>query len=179
MHDGRLWLRRCLPLSWRGCISRNNVWLACARYCEESAACSAVLRLSSARNGFSYSKVEGQNTIYTVNASRTTEFKEGSRNLLEDVSITVFGKAGTRNDTLSTKACDFISSTGKISFALETFRSILKAAGTLHAECQCHSSGDVRRYVRSTFRRGAHGQARDISLARGGRPRRRRDLRLE
>src|ERR1700686_1801052 len=65
-------------------------------------------------NEFSFSKVEGQRTIYTVRASRTTEFKEGSRNLLEDVSITVYGKKGERNDTLRTRACDFVSSTGKI-----------------------------------------------------------------
>src|ERR1700720_603265 len=65
-------------------------------------------------NEFSFSKVEGQRTIYTVRASRTTEFKEGSRNLLEDVSITVYGKKGERNDTLRTRACDFISTTGKI-----------------------------------------------------------------
>ena len=79
-------------------------------------------------NEFSYSKVEGQRTLYTVKASRTTEFKEGSRNLLEDVSISVFGKRGERNDTLRTKACDFISSTGKISCAGEVQIS-LQAGG--------------------------------------------------
>jgi lipopolysaccharide export system protein LptA len=66
-------------------------------------------------NEFSYSKVEGQRTIYTIRASRTTEFKEGSRNLLEDVDIAVYGKKGERSDTLRTRACDFISNTGKIS----------------------------------------------------------------
>jgi LPS export ABC transporter protein LptC len=70
-------------------------------------------------NEFSFSKVEGQRTIYTVKASRTTEFKEGSRNLLEDVAIVVYGKKGERNDTLRTIACDFISNTGKISCAGE------------------------------------------------------------
>jgi len=68
---------------------------------------------------FSFSKVEGQRTIYTVRASRATEFKEGTRNLLEDVSITVYGQKGERNDTLRTRACDFISSTGKITCAGE------------------------------------------------------------
>jgi lipopolysaccharide export system protein LptA len=68
---------------------------------------------------FSFSKVEGQRTLYTVKASRATEFKEGARNLLEDVSITVYGKKGERNDMLRTHACDFISSTGKISCAGE------------------------------------------------------------
>src|ERR1019366_1010733 len=68
---------------------------------------------------FSYSKVEGQRTIYTIRASRTTEFKEGSRNLLEDVDIVVYGKKGERNDTLRTRACDFISNSGNISCAGE------------------------------------------------------------
>ena len=63
-----------------------------------------------------------------MKASRTTEFKEGSRNLLEDVAIAVYGKKGERNDTLRTKACDFISNTGKISCAGEV-QIILQAAG--------------------------------------------------
>jgi lipopolysaccharide export system protein LptA/lipopolysaccharide export system protein LptC len=79
-------------------------------------------------NEFSYSKVEGQRTIYTIRASRTTEFKEGSRNLLEDVAIAVYGKKGERNDTLRTQACDFISSTGKINCAGEV-QIILQAGG--------------------------------------------------
>jgi lipopolysaccharide export system protein LptA len=68
---------------------------------------------------FSYSKVEGQRTIYTIRALRATEFKEGSRNLLEDVSISVFGRSGERHDTLLTKACDYISSTGRVTCAGE------------------------------------------------------------
>lgn len=63
---------------------------------------------------FSYSKVEGQRTIYTIKASRATEFKEGNRSVLEDVDIVVYGKKGDRNDSLRTRACDFISDTGKI-----------------------------------------------------------------
>ena len=77
---------------------------------------------------FSYSKVEGQRTIYTVHASRTTEFKAGNRNLLEDVSISVFGKRGERNDNLRTRACDFISDTGKVS-CLGEVQISLQASG--------------------------------------------------
>ena len=83
-------------------------------------------------NGFSFSKVEGQRTIYTVRASRATQFKEGSRNLLEEVSITVFGKKGDRNDVLQTHACDFISDTGKINCAGEVQIS-LQARGAVPA----------------------------------------------
>src|SRR6266699_4580914 len=84
-------------------------------------------------NEFSFSKVEGQRTIYTVRASRAKEFKEGNRNLLEDVSITVYGKKGERNDTLRTRACDFISSTGKIGCAGEVRISLQAGSATANA----------------------------------------------
>jgi len=95
----------------------RNVWLA--RQAEKKAPPAVPPTVEQRSNEFSYSKVEGQRTIYTVRASRATEFKEGSLNLLEDVAIVVYGKKGERNDTLRTKACDFISNTGKISCAGE------------------------------------------------------------
>src|SRR5258706_6245181 len=90
----------------------RGVWVA--KQAEKKAPPAVPAAIEERSNEFSYSKVEGQRTIYTVRASHTTEFKEGSRNLLEDVSITVYGKKGERNDTQRTRACDFISSTGKI-----------------------------------------------------------------
>ncbi|MBI3670447.1 MAG: hypothetical protein HY237_11780 [Acidobacteria bacterium] len=63
---------------------------------------------------FSFSKVERERTLFTVRASRATEFKEGSRNLLEDVSITIYGRAGNRFDTIHTHACDYLRDTGRI-----------------------------------------------------------------
>ena len=95
----------------------RNVWLA--RQAAKKAPPAVPPTVEQRSNEFSYSKVDGQRTVYTVKASRTTEFKEGSRNLLEDVDISVYGKKGERNDTLRTKACDFISNTGKISCAGE------------------------------------------------------------
>jgi hypothetical protein len=59
--------------------------------------------------GFSFSKVEGDRTIYTVRAANATQFKDGNRNLLEDVWITSYGQQGDRNDTLRTKSCDYVS----------------------------------------------------------------------
>ena len=111
-----------------GGVSARNAWLA--QQAEKKAPPAVPATIEQRSNEFSYSKVEGQRTIYTVRASRTTEFKEGSRNLLEDVSITVYGKKGDRNDTLRTRACDFISDTGKISCAGEVQIS-LQAAGAL------------------------------------------------
>ncbi len=64
--------------------------------------------------GFSFSKVEQERTLFTVRASRATEFKEGNRNLLEDVWITIYGRTGQRFDNFHTQACDYLSATGRI-----------------------------------------------------------------
>ena len=51
----------------------RNVWLA--RQAEKKAPPAVPPTVEQRSNEFSYSKVEGQRTIYTVRASRTTEFK--------------------------------------------------------------------------------------------------------
>ena len=114
-----------LAVSVAGVYARN-AWLAFQA--EKKAPPAVPSTIEQQSNGFAFSKVEGQRTIYTVKASRATEFKEGSRNLLEDVVILVYGKKGDRNDKLLTRACDFISDTGKISCAGEVQIS-LRAAG--------------------------------------------------
>jgi lipopolysaccharide export system protein LptA len=105
----------------------RGVWLA--RQAEKKAPPPVPTTVEQRSAEFSFSKVEGQRTIYTVRASRATEFKEGSRNLLEDVSINVYGQKGERNDTLRTRACDFISSTGKIGCAGEVQISLQSGGG--------------------------------------------------
>ncbi len=111
-------------------VYARNIWVA--REAAKKAPPAVPPTVEQRSNEFTYSKVDGQRTIYTVKASRTTEFKEGSRNLLEDVAIVVYGKKGERNDTLLTKACDFISNTGKISCAGEV-QIRLQAAGGAQA----------------------------------------------
>ncbi len=63
---------------------------------------------------FSFSKVEDERTLFTVRASRATEFREGNRNVLEDVWITIYGRQGNRFDNIHTRACDYLSDTGRI-----------------------------------------------------------------
>ena len=58
-------------------------------------------------SGISFSKVEGTQTIYTVEASHSTNFKGEAASLLEDVKITVFGKDQNRNDVLHTQTCRY------------------------------------------------------------------------
>jgi len=61
-------------------------------------------------SGISFSKVEGNKTIYTVEASHSTDFKGNAASLLEDVKITVFGKEQNRNDVLHTRTCRYTKS---------------------------------------------------------------------
>src|SRR5215471_8019155 len=58
-------------------------------------------------SGISFSKLEGTQTIYTVEASHSTNFKGEAASLLEDVKITVFGKEQNRNDILHTRSCRY------------------------------------------------------------------------
>ena len=61
-------------------------------------------------SGISFSKVEGNKTIYTVEASHSTDFKGDAASLLEDVKITVFGKEQNRHDILHTRTCRYTKS---------------------------------------------------------------------
>ena len=68
---------------------------------------------------FSFSKVEGERTLFTVRASQTTEFKAGSRAVLEDVWITIYGRTGRRFDNIHTRACEYDPGSGRITCAGE------------------------------------------------------------
>lgn len=67
--------------------------------------------------GFTFSKLVGDRTEFTVRASRATEFAEGGRSLLEDVWITAYGGAGERYDNLHTRTCDYLTASESISCA--------------------------------------------------------------
>src|SRR5260370_18129301 len=67
--------------------------------------------------GFSFSKVVGDRTEFTVRASRATEFVEGGRSLLADVWITPYGGAGERFDNLHTGTCTYLNASESISCA--------------------------------------------------------------
>jgi len=64
--------------------------------------------------GLTLSKNEGDRTIFTVQASKSTDFKGKDISLLEDVKITVFGKMGDRHDVIHTRSCNYSKSDGGI-----------------------------------------------------------------
>jgi lipopolysaccharide export system protein LptA len=64
--------------------------------------------------GLTLSKHEGERTIFTLEASKSTDFKGKNISLLEDVKITVFGKLGDRHDVIHTRACNYSKDDGGI-----------------------------------------------------------------
>ncbi|HEX2715795.1 MAG TPA: LPS export ABC transporter periplasmic protein LptC, partial [Candidatus Acidoferrales bacterium] len=85
---------------------------------------------------FSFSKVEQDRTLFTVRASRATEFKEGNRSLLEDVWITIYGKTGQRFDNIHTQSCNYLSDTGRIFCAGEVQIDLESAEDASHRRGQ-------------------------------------------
>src|SRR6516165_11011962 len=65
-------------------------------------------------SALTFSKGEGSHTIFTVQASKSTDFKGEDASLLEDVKITVFGKNGDRNDVIHTQSCQYAKADGGV-----------------------------------------------------------------
>ncbi len=63
---------------------------------------------------FTYNGMEGDRTLFTIRASRATEFKAGSPALLEDVWISIYGRKGDRNDSIHTRECSYAQKTGGV-----------------------------------------------------------------
>ncbi len=65
-------------------------------------------------SGLTFSKVDGTRTIFTVQASKSTDFKGQDASLLEDVRITVFGQNGDRHDVIHTQSCQYAKADGGV-----------------------------------------------------------------
>ena len=58
-------------------------------------------------SGLTFSKDVGTQRLFTVEASKATNFENGAASLLEDVKITIFGKTGDRHDVIHTHSCEY------------------------------------------------------------------------
>lgn len=61
-----------------------------------------------------FSKVDANQTVFTVQASKSTDLRGQDISLLEEVKITVFGKSGDRNDVIHTQSCRYAKADGAI-----------------------------------------------------------------
>jgi lipopolysaccharide export system protein LptA len=67
-----------------------------------------------ASQGFTLSNTTGIGTLFTLRAKTATAYKEGDKNLLTEVWITVFGKKGDRNDNIRTASCDYLPASATV-----------------------------------------------------------------
>jgi LPS export ABC transporter protein LptC len=63
---------------------------------------------------FSYSDVEDGHTVFTVRASHATQFKNQDLAQLQDVSVTLYGRQGDRNDSIHTRECSYQPKAGTV-----------------------------------------------------------------
>jgi lipopolysaccharide export system protein LptA len=114
--------------------------------------------------GLTFSKVEGNRTIFTVQASKSTDFKGQNVSLLEDVKVTVFGKSGDRNDVIHTHSCNYSKGDGAIQCSGEVLMELQSAAAAERARQESSSAPSVVKVETSgvTFER-ATGRAQTVA----------------
>jgi lipopolysaccharide export system protein LptA len=80
-----------------------------------------------------FKKVEGDRTIFDLEASKSTDLRGQDISLLEDVKIKVYGKNGDRNDVIHTQSCRYaktdgsIQCDGKVQFELQSAEDAARA----------------------------------------------------
>jgi lipopolysaccharide export system protein LptA len=101
-------------------------------------------------SGLTFSKEVGTQKLFTVEASKATNFKNDAASLLEDVKITIFGKTGERHDVIHTHSCEYekdgqnIVCSGEVQLDLQSAEDAARAekkhdAATqkVHVETRC------------------------------------------
>lgn len=114
-------------------------------------------------SGLTFSKREGVNTIFTVQASKSTDFRGQDASLLEEVTVTVFGKSGDRNDVIHTKSCQYSKTDGAIQCNGDVLMELQSAADAKRAkEDPSAPSGLVRIETRGVTFERATGRAQTV-----------------
>ena len=84
--------------------------------------------------GITFKKFDEQNhVVFTVQASKSTDFKGEDATLLEVVQITIFGKAGDRNDVIHTKSCRYGKERGDVTCSGDVQLDLMSAADAKRA----------------------------------------------
>jgi len=99
---------------------------------------------------FSISKTDKDRTIYTVQASQATQFKDQDLSVLQDVVVTMYGQDGSRDDTIHTRECRYEPGSGKI-----------RCEGAVQIEIRSATKGDA-----SPSPRSLHVDTSDVTFDR-------------
>jgi lipopolysaccharide export system protein LptA len=106
-------------------------------------------------NGLTFSKVEGDRKVFTVEASKSTEYRDQDASLLEEVKITIFGPHSERHDTIRTRSCQYAKRNGSIVCSGSVQIDLQSAAA---AELAAHNSGN------KTVQPAAHVETRNVKF---------------
>ncbi len=79
------------------------------------------IEIQQTSEGFSLSKSEGGRTLFTIHASKATQFKEGGRAELHDVNIVVYGRQSDRFDQIYGKDFEYDQQAGTVVSKGEVF----------------------------------------------------------
>ncbi len=94
-----------------GVYSKRAIQAARARH-SAPASVPATVQQQSAE--FKFTKMDQDRAVFTIRASTATRFKDEDRSLLKDVWITIYGRAGDRNDNIHTRECSYEPKSGEV-----------------------------------------------------------------
>ncbi len=113
-------------------------------------------------SGLTFSKVEGNRTIFTVHASKSTDFRGQDASLLEDVRVTIFGKSGDRSDILHTQSCQFAKADGSIQCSGDVEMDLQSAVDAARSEKEGAKVGVIRVETSGVTFEKATGRAQTV-----------------
>jgi lipopolysaccharide export system protein LptA len=125
------WAALSIALIAGGTYTQRAIRQARARARQPAAVAATVEQQS---NEFSFSKVESDRTLFTVRASRATQFKDENRAVLEDVWITIYGREGNRNDNIHTRECNYEPKSGNVNCQGDVKIDLASAAPSVTAD---------------------------------------------
>jgi lipopolysaccharide export system protein LptA len=94
-----------------GVYSRRAIQAARARHLAPASVPATVQQQSAE---FKFTKMEQDRAVFTIRASTATRFKDEDRSVLKDVWITIYGRAGDRNDNIHTRECSYEPKSGDV-----------------------------------------------------------------
>ena len=126
-----------------------------ARIQKRGAPPAAPLNVERQSNGLTFSKVDGDRKIFTVEASKSTEFRNQEASLLEEVKITIFGQQGDRHDIIRTHSCQYAKSNGAIS-----------CSGAVQIDLQTAAEAELakKRGANETTGHAGHVETRNVTF---------------
>ena len=126
-----------------------------ARIQKRGAPPAAPLNVERQSNGLTFSKVDGDRKIFTVEASKSTEFRNQEASLLEEVKITIFGQQGDRHDIIRTHSCQYAKRNGAIN-----------CSGTVQIDLQTAAEAELakKRGANETTGHVGHVETRNVTF---------------